>query len=499
MLRGVPYKWLVAIAFVFGLFMEVLDMTVLNTALPALGRQFGVGTESLQWLVTGYLVSMAVFIPASGWVADRFGSKRTFLFALAVFTAASLWAGVAGSLAELVTARIVQGVGGGLLTPVGTAMLFRAFPPEERAQASAILSIPTGIAPALGPVLGGWLVDNVDWRWIFLMKVPIGVAGIAFTAAVIREERTDHPGRFDVVGFLAGGGALALLLVGLDQGVLGEWSSASVFLPLIGGALLAVVFVIAELRIAEPMIDLRLLRIRLFRTGNLLMLPSSGALMGTLFLTPLLLQSLLGLDATGSGLVTMFQALGMTATMPFAGWLYQRLGPRWMLTAGFVAIAASVAALLPIGVDSSLWGVRVPMLTMGIGMALTVIALQAATFAQVSPAAMTRASSVFATTRQVAAAVGVALVASILTLRTDQRVGGLAPVVTEAVRQDAMLSAFRDTFLVALVVAVLGLLIALRVRDADAAASMRSAKPAGEAAGTAVGSGPEQLQARSGK
>ncbi|MGW5648930.1 MFS transporter [Saccharopolyspora sp. NPDC003752] len=127
MFRSVPYKWLVAIAFVFGLFMEILDMTVLNTALPALGRQFGVGTESLQWLVTGYLVSMAVFIPASGWVADRFGSKKTFLFALAVFTAASLWAGFAGSLAELVVARIVQGVGGGLLTPVGTAMLFRAF------------------------------------------------------------------------------------------------------------------------------------------------------------------------------------------------------------------------------------------------------------------------------------------------------------------------------------------------------------------------------------
>ncbi|MDA3629126.1 MDR family MFS transporter [Saccharopolyspora sp. WRP15-2] len=469
--------------------MEILDMTVLNTALPALGRQFGVGTESLQWLVTGYLVSMAVFIPASGWVADRFGSKRTFLFALAVFTAASLWAGFAGSLTELVAARIVQGVGGGLLTPVGTAMLFRAFPPDERAQASAVLSIPTGLAPALGPVLGGWLVDNVDWRWIFLMKVPIGVAGIAFTAAMIREERTDHPGRFDVIGFVAGGGALALLLVGLDQGSASGWGSATAFGPLLGGVLLALVFVIAELRIAEPMIDLRLLRIRLFRAGNLLMLPSSGALMGTLFLTPLLLQSLMGADATGSGLVTMFQALGMTATMPFAGRLYQRVGPRWMLISGFGAVAASIAALLAVDVSSSLWAVRIPMLTMGIGMALTVIALQAATFAQVAPEAMTRASSVFATTRQVAAAAGVALVATILTLRTEQRLDGLAPVVTDAVRQDAMLSAFRDTFVAALVLAVLGLLVALRVRDSDAAASMRSTNPVAE---TAEVGGPEQ-------
>lgn len=160
------------------------------------GRHFGAGTETLQWLVTGYLVSMAVFIPASGWVADRFGTKRTFLFALAVFTAASVWGGLAGSLGEL----------------------FRAFPPSERAKASAVLSIPTTLAPALGPVLGGWMVDNISWRWIFFIKVPIGVLGLLFAMAALREERADHPGRFDVAGFLTGGGAHALLLLGLDGG-----------------------------------------------------------------------------------------------------------------------------------------------------------------------------------------------------------------------------------------------------------------------------------------
>jgi MFS family permease len=149
MFRSVPYKWLVATAFVMALFMEILDMTVLNTALPILGEHFDAETSTLQWLVTGYLVSLAVFIPASGWVADRFGDKNTFVLALAIYTAASLWAGFANSVTELLIARVTQGVGGGLLTPVGTAMLFRAFPPHERARASAVLAIPT--TPSAGP------------------------------------------------------------------------------------------------------------------------------------------------------------------------------------------------------------------------------------------------------------------------------------------------------------------------------------------------------------
>ncbi|CAL9331927.1 MDR family MFS transporter [Streptomyces sp. enrichment culture] len=481
MLSKLPYKWLVATAFVFGLFMEILDMTVLNTALPALGRHFEAGTGTLQWLLTGYMVSMAVFIPVSGWVSDRFGSKRTFLFALAVFTAASAWGGAAGSLGELIAARVVQGVGGGLLTPVGTAMLFRAFPPDERARASAVLSIPTTVAPAFGPVLGGWMVDNVSWRWIFFLKVPIGVLGLVFTAVALREERADHPGRFDVAGFLTGGAALALLLYGLDGGAREGWGEVTVLVPLGVGLALAAAFAAIEPARAEPMIDLRLLKDRLFRTGNMLMLPASGALMGALFVVPLLLQYHMGVDATGSGLVTMFQALGMVALLPLAGRLYPTVGPRRMLVSGFALIAVSQAALLLVGPGTGLWAVRLPLFAMGAGMALTVVSLQAATFATIAPSAIARASSVLSTTRQVAAAVGVAVVATLLASRTDSRVGALGPGAEAAVRQEALFAAYHDVFLLTAAVAVLGLLIALRVRDADADAGMRPA-PAADAA-----------------
>ena len=156
----VSYKWLVAVAFVAGLFMDLMDVTIVNVALPTLGRDFGASNDSLEWVVTGYLVSLAIWIPASGWISDRFGSKRTFAFALVLFTAGSALCGVAWSLDSLITFRLLQGVGGGMMTPVGTAMLFRAFPPAERARASAVLTVPTAIAPALGPVLGGWLVGG---------------------------------------------------------------------------------------------------------------------------------------------------------------------------------------------------------------------------------------------------------------------------------------------------------------------------------------------------
>ncbi|MGY1584597.1 MDR family MFS transporter [Streptomyces sp. MN13] len=482
MLQRLPYKWLVATAFVFGLFMEILDMTVLNTALPALGRHFDAGTETLQWLVTGYMVSMAVFIPASGWIADRFGTKRTFLFALAVFTAASAWGGVAGSLGELIVARVAQGLGGGLLTPVGTAMLFRAFPPAERAKASAVLSVPTTLAPAFGPVLGGWMVDNISWRWIFFLKVPIGVLGLVFAKVALHEERADHPGRFDAAGFLSGGAALALLLYGLDRGAREGWATNGVLVSLGVGLALAAVFTAIELARAEPMIDLRLLKDRLFRIGNLLMLPASGAMMGALFLVPLLLQYQMGVDATGSGLVTMFQALGMVAFLQLAGRLYPKIGPRRMLATGFAVVAVAQAMLMTVGPDTTLWAVRLPLFAMGAGMALTVIPLQAATFATIAPGSIARASSVFSTTRQVAGAAGVALVATLLSARTDSRLGALGADAGAADRQDAVFGAYHDIFLVTAVLAVLGLVAALFVRDADAIASIRPTPEPADAA-----------------
>ena len=322
MFARIETKWLIAIAFVLGLFMEILDMTVLNTALPAIGRDFGVSPSELQFVLTGYLVSLAIFIPASGWVADRFGSKWTFAFAIAVFTAASALAGVSQSLEMLIFARVLQGVGGGMLTPVGTTMLFRAFPPDERAKASAVLSFPIMIAPALGPILGGWLTDNYSWRWIFYLNLPIGIIGLIFTLMFVPNHREDTSSRFDIAGFVLAGAGLASLLVGLERTPSHGWSDPATTFLIIAGVVLLAIFTFVELRIKEPLLDLRLLKDRNFAAGNLMVLISTGALMGILFLVPLMLQQLMGLTATESGLVTLAQVVGMMLVMPVGARLY---------------------------------------------------------------------------------------------------------------------------------------------------------------------------------
>src|SRR5206468_5237391 len=193
----VEYKYLVGAAMVFGMFMEIMDTTIVNVALPRLAQTFQASTSTLEWVVTGYLLSLAVWIPASGWVGDRFGTKKTFMFAMILFTLGSALCGQARSIEELIAFRLLQGVGGGMMTPVGIAMLFRVFPPEERAAASAFVAVPALLAPVLGPVLGGWLVDGPGWRWIFYINVPAGILGVLLASILLREHKEESPGRFD--------------------------------------------------------------------------------------------------------------------------------------------------------------------------------------------------------------------------------------------------------------------------------------------------------------
>src|SRR4051812_25075107 len=243
----VEYKWLVATAFIFGIFMDLMDVTVVNVGLPTLGRTFDAGRDSLAWVVTGYLLSLAIWIPAAGWIGDQFGTKKTFVFSLVTFVMASVLCGIAWNIESLIAFRVLQGVGGGMMTPVGMAMLFRAFPPHERAQASIVIIIPTVIAPALGPVLGGFFVDYVSWRWIFFINLPIGIAGILFTFFFVKEERMASLDRFDSKGFVLSGGGLVLVLFALSRGPEAGWTALSVLGPGLVGIAMFVALVFVEL------------------------------------------------------------------------------------------------------------------------------------------------------------------------------------------------------------------------------------------------------------
>ena len=330
--KSLPYKYIVAIVYVTALFLDILDVTIVNVAIPALGREFA--TENAEWIVLGYTLSLAVWIPVSGWLGDRFGTKRVFMFAFASFVAGSLLCASAQSISQLITFRVIQGIGGGMLTPVGVTMLFRAFPPVERAKASTYIMIPTLLAPALGPILGGLLVTHANWRWIFLINVPIGLVGLWFGLRFLKEQKEPTSGRFDLPGFVLSGAALALVVYALSEGPRAGWGSAPVLITLITGLAAGVALVWVETHVDQPMLALRLFGNRIFRQCNVVSLLSTMSFLGLLFVMPLYLQLLRGQDALHSGLTTFPQALGVLITSQFAGRLYARVGPRRLMTFG---------------------------------------------------------------------------------------------------------------------------------------------------------------------
>ena len=482
MIGRLEYKWIVGIVFVFGLFMDLLDMTIVNVALPTLGRDLDIdpreGATTIQWVVTGYLLSLAVFIPVSGWASDRFGTKRIFMLALTVFTLSSLACGLAWNIESLIAFRVLQGVGGGMLTPVGTAMLFRAFPPAERAKGAAVLIIPMVVAPASGPIIGGYLVEYQDWRWIFFINIPIGVLALAFAGLFLREDKQDNPGRVDVPGFLLAAAGLASLMYGLAQAGINGFGDANVILfGSIGLALLAI-FTVVELRVAEPMIDIRLFRNRLFSATNSVQIISQGGLMGGLFLLPLLLQAEMGMTPLESGLATFPQAIGVVSMVQVAGRIYGRVGPRRMMMVGMAGATATTLAFLFVELNTNEWWIRLIMLARGWSFALTLIPLQTATFATIRPQEMGRASAIFNAGRQVAASLGVALLATALTNRLSANDAVLGSPAT----LDGALTAFHEAFLVAAALTVVGIVACFLVSDKEAAPSMRPAEAAGPSA-----------------
>jgi EmrB/QacA subfamily drug resistance transporter len=447
--------------------MDLLDITIVNVALPTLAEEFDASASGLEWIVTGYLLSLAIWIPASGWLGDRLGTKKVFMFALAVFVFGSALCAFSWNLESMIAFRIIQGVGGGMLTPVGNTMLFRAFPPHERAQASIVLTVPTVIAPALGPVLGGFFVDYVSWHWIFLVNIPIGIAGFFFTMAFVREEKGAETIPFDVPGFLLSGGSLALILFALSRGPVEGWTSNVVLGAGITGLIMGFSLVVVELKSRFPMLDLRLLSDRMFRNANIVFFTMIGGLMGVVFLLPLLLQNLRGLSAMETGLLLMPQALAVMAFAPFAGKLYPKLGPKRMLVFSLVVFAVSSLMFLAVDLETNLLWLLPIMILRGLAMAFTFIPLQAAAFATIKPQDTGMASSIFNTNRQVASSIGVAILATVLTDRTAHH------VATSSSPEQGALLGFHDAFLASAIMAIVGIFFALIIRDEDAEASMR--------------------------
>ncbi|HLH46811.1 MAG TPA: MDR family MFS transporter [Acidimicrobiales bacterium] len=464
-MRSLDQKIAVSVVYVAAMFMAIMDATIVNVALPTLGRRFGVAPDAVDTVAIGFLVSLAVFIPVSGWLGDRLGGKRVLLGAVAVFTAASAACGTATSLTELVIFRVLQGVGGGLMTPVGMAMLFRVFPPEERVRASSILTIPTAFAPAAGPVLGGLLVTDASWRWVFYVNVPIGLAALVFGAVALDRHLQPSTAPFDRLGFALAGVGFGSLMYGVSEGPIRGWGTTGVTVTLVAGVALVVALVAVELRRAAPLVDLRLFTNRSFRSASLVTLLAGVAFLGTLYGLALFYQDGLGLTALGSGLSTFPEAVGvMLGVQLLTRRLYSRIGPRRLMAGGLVAVAVAMVLLSRVDGVGALWWSRLFVFLMGLGMACVFVPSQTVAFATMPPATTGRASTLFNAQRQIGGAVGVGLLTTVI--------AAVGPLHRVAGRLRPDLGAYHAAFLAAAAMALMAAGAALTVRDADVAATM---------------------------
>jgi len=457
-------KAVVAVIYVCGMLMNSLDSTMVTVAFATLGREFGRTPEGMQGILIGYLVSMAMFIPASGWLGDRFGAKRIFLLALFLFATGSLLSGLASSYEQLVFFRVVQGAGGGLLTPVGMAMLYRTYPPEERVRIARILMFATIIGPALGPMVGGLLIERFSWHAIFFVNVPVGLSALVFGGLFLEEHREAAAGGFDIAGFVLGGFGLAALMFALNQGPSQGWDSGVVLGALALGVLLLVAFVFTELRAREPMVQLRLFSNRLFRTTAVVSFFSSAAFLGILFMTPIFLQEGRGVSPFESGSTTFPEALGVLTSTQLVARLYPRIGPRRLMTGGMIGVGVVAIIMSRLTLEGGPWPVRILMFALGVSMAYIFLPNQAASLATISRSDTGRASTLFSVQRQIGSATGIALLGSVMAL-VGTTIGG-------AIDGPPNVDAYHAAYLAAAGVAFIGALFSLRVPDSEAAATM---------------------------
>jgi len=470
--RVISQKAAVSVVYAGAMFIAVMDQTIVNVALATIGRQFHTSATAVAGAVIGYQVSVALFIPAAAWLGDRLGPRQVLLGSIALFTVASALCGLAGSLGELVAFRVLQGAGGGLMTPVGLTMLFRAFPQAERVRASAILVIPTALAPAVGPVIGGLFVTDVSWRWVFYVNVPVGLFALVFGLLFLADQ--DHPAarRFDLAGFATSSLGLGLLMYGVAEGPNAGWTAGPIVAAITAGALLVAAMAVIELRVPAPLLDLRVYADRLFRSASIVLTLTSVAFFGLLFLLSLFFQDGLHFTALQAGSTICPEAFGVIIASQFISRrLYPAIGPRRIMVAGLLLIACIAVVLSTATAGTNVWLLRAVLLVMGFGVAAVFLPSQAAGFATIGAARTSVASTIFNAQRMIGGAIGVALLTAVI--------AALHPVRVVAGRPEADINAFHTGLQVCAAVAVAAALAALTIRDRDAAPTMiRPRRPA---------------------
>ena len=443
-------KWLTLAAVAFGLFMIMLDNTVVNVALPSIQRDLGVGLSELEWIVTGYALTFAALMLTGGKLADLLGRRLIFITGLAIFSGSSLACGLADSGDVLIGARIVQGIGAALMNPATLSIISATFPPSQRGMAIGIWAGVSALALAIGPLVGGLITEHIDWSWIFFINVPVGVIAIAASFLLIRESRDEsEEQRLDLPGLLASGLGLFALTYALIEANTYGWTSGRILGSFVVAVVALASFVGLELRQRLPMLDLSLFRSGTFAGSNLVVLLVAFSMFGVFFFVSLYMQNIVGYSAVQAGAAFLPMTVLIILVAPIAGRASDRFGSRWLLTVGMTLIGAQLLYFSRLSADESFWSLLPGLLTGGLGMSLTMTPSAAAAVRAVPVDKSGVGSAVLNTARQVGGALGIAMMGAIMAHAAG---GRRTPA--------AFMDGFSTALLVAAAVAVTGAVVA---------------------------------------
>ena len=446
---------------VLGSIMSILDTTIVAVALATLGRDFHVSVTTIQWVATGYLLALALVTPVSGWAVDRFGAKRIWMTSITLFVIGSSLCGLAWSADSLIFFRVLQGIGGGMLLPVGQSILARAAGPQRMGRVMSIIGVPMVMGPVLGPVLGGLIVSNYSWRFIFYINVPIGIISLILASRWLPkfdgEERLSTP--FDTLGFCLLSPGLALLLYALSEvGTTGSFTSMSVVVSFVLGLALTLGFVLHALRAKYPLLDLHPFRNRNFAIANVCIFVIGATLFGSMFLLPIYYQVARGQEAWQAGLLMAPQGLGAACIMRWAGTITDRFGPRRVVPAGILLMAAATVPFAFVTTSTSEALLAVTLFARGLGLGLSMMPVTAAAYYDLNHAEIPKASTVMNIVRLVGGSVATALFAVVLERQIIEnlgpaaaKAGGSAGIISSAGKlppqiADPVAAAFAHTF-----------------------------------------------------
>jgi len=516
---SVPYHWQALIVIALSAFMVILDTTIVNVALPRIIQVFQSNVSTGQLVLAGYMLALAVVVPASGYLSDRFGAKRTYMMTIVLFTVGSALCGLAPSMEGLIVFRVIQGLGGGMLMPLGMSILFQVAPPSQRGTMMGIFGLPLLIAPMVGPTLGGYLVEYVDWRPIFTLNVPVGIAAAIAAMFILRESPTREGTRFDWAGFILSATAFSAAMLAMEQAPHDGWDSPHVMILLVVAATTFPCWIVVELSQEQPLLDLTILRHRTYAVAMMVNFVATTAMFSSMFLLPIFLQNVRGLGAMEAGMLLLPQALAAAIMMQISGRLLDRFGPRLVVIPGLLLLAFATWRMSGLDLSMSDTTIRTTLFIRGLAMGMVMMPVTATSMDAIPRHLIPRATALQNVLRQLFAAFGTGMFATILTFREQLHSSSLLQDVTptnlaavrilsatqstmvergmseaaayanginvlmKQVSQTAKVQSFDDCFFIATVIALCGVLPALllkREHKAHAAPATSQAEPPGE-------------------